>query len=59
MIVVNHGLSKGVILTSCTKMVDAVGIAKLFSTMSSNSSDCIRKLCQIMAPNSDLPLLES
>ena len=31
MVVVNHGLSKGVILTPCTKTVDTTGIAQLFS----------------------------
>ena len=30
MVVVNHGLTKGVILAPCSKMVDAVGIAQLF-----------------------------
>ena len=30
MVVVNHGLSKGVILTPCTKTVDAAEIAQLF-----------------------------
>ena len=30
MVVVNHGLSKGVILTPCTKTVDIVEIAQLF-----------------------------
>ena len=30
MVMVNHGLSKGVILTPCTKTVDAAGIAQLF-----------------------------
>ena len=30
MVMVNHGLNKGVILAPCTKTVDAVGITKLF-----------------------------
>lgn len=30
MVVVDHGLSKGVILTPCTKTVDTAGIAQLF-----------------------------
>ena len=30
MVVVNHGLTKGVILISCSKTIDAAGVAKLF-----------------------------
>ena len=30
MVVVDHGLTKGVILTPCTKTIDAMGVAKLF-----------------------------
>ena len=30
MVVVDHGLSKGVILAPCAKTVDAIGIANLF-----------------------------
>ena len=30
MVVVNHGLTKGVILAPCSKMIDANGIAQLF-----------------------------
>ena len=32
MVVVDHGLSKGIILTSCTKTMNAAGIAQLFFT---------------------------
>ena len=30
MVVVNHGLTKGVILAPCQKSIDAAGIAQLF-----------------------------
>ena len=30
MVMVNHDLTKGVILISCTKTIDAAGVAKLF-----------------------------
>ena len=30
MVVVNHGLTKGVILAPCSKIIDAAGIAQLF-----------------------------
>ena len=45
MVVVDHGLSKGVILTPCTKIMDAAGVAQLFSTMSLNNLDYMKKLC--------------
>ena len=59
MVMVNHGLSKGVILTPCTKTVDAAGIAQLFSTMSSNDSDYTKKSCQTMDPTSLQPSPEN
>jgi hypothetical protein len=31
MVIVDHGLSKGVILTPCNKTIDAEGVANVFS----------------------------
>ena len=36
MVVVDHGLTKGVILAPCHKTIDAAGIAQLFLTLYSN-----------------------
>ena len=59
MVVVNHGLSKVVILAPCSKTEDATGIAKLFFKMSSNGPVYMKRLCEIVDPNLHLPLLES
>ena len=45
MVMVNHGLSKGVLLAPCTKTVNAAGIAQFFLIMSSNNSDYTKRLC--------------
>ena len=37
MVVVDHGLTKGVILAPCLKTIDATGIAQLFLTLYSNT----------------------
>ena len=56
MVVVNHGLTKGVILAPCSKTVDASGIAQLFLTLSSNSLDYMIPLSLTKALSSLLPL---
>ena len=44
MVMVDHGLSKGVILAPCTKTVNTMEIAKnFFFTMFSNGSDYMKK----------------
>ena len=55
MIMVNHGLSEGVILTSCGKTVNAAGIAQLFSNTSSSDLDYTSKLCQTEDPSLPQP----
>ena len=55
MVVVDHGLNKGVILAPCTKTVDTAGISNFVSTTSSNSLDYTKKLYQTADPNSLQP----
>ena len=39
LVMVDHGLTKGVIIIPCSKTIDAAGVGKLFSPMSSNASE--------------------
>ena len=55
MVVVDHGLNKGVILAPCTKTVDTAGISNFVSTTSSNSLDYTKKLYQTADSNSLQP----
>ena len=59
MVVVDHGLTKGVILTPCSKTVDVNGIAQLFLIMCSNTLDSMIPLSLTVVHSLLLPLLES
>ena len=56
MVMVDHGLSKGVILTPCNKAINAKGVAELFFKMFSFASGYMITSFWIEAPNSHLHL---
>ena len=59
MVVVDHGLTKGVILTPCSKTVDVNGIAQLFLIMCSNTLDSMIPLSLTVVHSLPQPSLES
>jgi hypothetical protein len=57
MVVVDHGLIKGVIISPCHKSIDTAGVAQLFSRLFSHASAFTTVKFQIGDHNSPQPLL--
>lgn len=59
MVVVIHGLGKGVLLAPCTKMVNATRITQLVFNNVFKQFDLHEKIVSVADPNSHQPFLEN